>query len=107
MLLRQTGGLYKNFNCEVSIFGHMHTGMILSAKGINYENEKLFLGVPSTSSLNIGNAVGYLLYIYPEDNSMEVSVLFSDGNLNIYEKERFVWCLGGENKFYKREYKRR
>lgn len=91
---------------DVSVFGHIHTGMICSANGGDGGHDKLFLGVPSTSNINALGVVGYLIYIYPEENSMEIAVLGSDNDFKIHEVDRISWSFGKKNKVYCKEYKR-
>ena len=82
------------------ISGHLHKGIIYTEKDYYKEKNNLYLGVPSTSNVNVGGAVGYLVYMYPESNSMEISILGSDNYLNIYEIDRISWEFGKTNKTY-------
>ena len=83
---------------EVLISGHLHQGFIYPDKDYFKRYDVLYLGVPSTSNICIKKAVGYLLYMYPESNSMDISVLGCDNNLNIYEIDRIEWNFKSENK---------
>lgn len=98
----QVGSLLLEPHYDLLISGHLHKGIIYTES--NYYNEKnnLYLGVPSTSNFNIGGTVGYLIYMYPESNHMEVAILRCDNNLNIQEIDKVNWEFGTKNKVYKR-----
>lgn len=83
---------------HIFISGHMHKDFAHSNLNYRENRSNLYLGVPSTSNINVGSVVGYLLYMYPESNSMEVSVLGCDNNLNIFEIDRFSWEFNKINK---------
>lgn len=91
-------GMMLESDYQVLISGHLHQGFIYPDKDYYNRYDVLYLGVPSTSNVCIKKAVGYLLYMYPESNSMEISVLGCDNNLNIYEIDRIEWNFKRENK---------
>lgn len=91
-------GMMLESDYEVLISGHLHHGFIYPDKDYFNRYDVLYLGVPSTSNICIKKAVGYLLYMYPETNSMEISVLGCDNNFNIYEFDRIEWNFKSENK---------
>lgn len=97
------GNLALDTDYDVLISGHLHKGIIYTGMDYSEQKDKLYLGVPSSSNINVGgDSVGYLVYMYPETNSMEVLVLGCDNNLNIYEIDRFFWKFGKRNKTYRR-----
>jgi len=98
----QVGDLIFDTNYDVLVSGHLHKGIIYTETDYFKEKDKLYLGVPSTGNVNIGGVVGYLTYIYPESNTMEISILSCDNDLKIYEMDRIVWELGKKNKTYRR-----
>ena len=89
-------------NYDVMVSGHMHVPYIYTNPNYWKTKDNLYLGVPSTSELNKGGVVAYLVFIYPESNCMEISFLGCDGNYNIFEKDRITWNLKGDNKTYRR-----
>lgn len=91
-------GMMLESDYEVLISGHLHQGFIYPDKDYFKRYDVLYLGVPSTSNICIKKAVAYLLYMYPETNSMEISVLGCDNNFNIYEIDRIEWNFKSENK---------
>ncbi len=97
------GGLMLDTLYNVLVSGHLHKGIInTEADFFDKEINKLYLGVPAAGNINIGGAVGYLVYLYPDSNSMEVSILGCNNNLEIYEIDRIPWYFGKRNKTYKR-----
>lgn len=98
------GNLILDYRHDILVSGHMHSGLLYTNSALFNQKDNLYLGVPSTSNINIGHAVGYLVYMYPESNSMEVSILGTDGNLNIFELDRISWNFGKKNKCYRRTY---
>ena len=89
-------------NYDVMVSGHMHVPFIYTNPNYWHTKDNLYLGVPSTSELNKGGVVAYLVFIYPESNCMEISFLGCDGDYNIFEKDRITWNLKGDNKTYRR-----
>ena len=94
------GSLMSDGHYDVLLSGHLHKGIIYTSDDVFSSKDKLYLGVPSASNINVGGAVGYLVYMYPESNSMEVSILGSDNDLNIYEMDRICWYFDRKNKVY-------
>lgn len=96
------GDLILDSHYDVLVSGHLHKGIIYTSEDYFKRKDKLYLGVPSSSNINVFGTVGYLVYMYPESNSMEVSILGSDNDLNICEIDRITWEFGKENKTYRR-----
>lgn len=94
------GTLMKDSHYDILFSGHLHRGIIYSDKDFIRKTEKLYVGVPSTTSFNIGRTVGYLVHMHPEEDILEIEVLGCDNNLNIYEIDRITWNLKSENKSY-------
>ena len=95
-------GLMLDLNYEFFLSGHLHQGIIHSEPDYRGEKNNLYLGAPSASKINVGKTVGYLVHMYSESNSMEISVLGCDNNLRIFEKERIPWEFGTMNRNYRR-----
>lgn len=87
----EVGKIAQEDSNHIFISGHMHEAFVHSNLNYKEDRSNLYLTVPSSSNLNIGGVVGYLIYMYPESNSMEISVLGCDNNLNIFEKDRLSW----------------
>lgn len=93
---------------DVQISGHLHRGIIYSVQPNASEfltKDKIWLGVPSTSQININSVVGYLVDFHYQDEKvtdMEVSFLIADANRKIYESEHFNWSFQEKNKVYRR-----
>lgn len=97
------GNLMLNTDYDVLLSGHLHKGIIYTGEDYFKTKDKLYLGVPSSSNINVGKAsVGYLVYMYPESNSMEISILGCDNNLKIHETNRITWQFNKKNKTYLR-----
>ena len=62
--------LFKDYRYDVLVSGHLHKGLIYSSETDG--RDKLYLGIPSTTNINLNNAVGYLVYM---DESGENIVL--------------------------------
>lgn len=92
--------LFEDYHYDVLVSGHLHKGFIYSTTNTHHK-DKLYLGIPSTSSLNLNSAVGYLVYMDEDGNNMEISVLGSDESSNIREIERIPWSFTEKNKQYK------
>ena len=97
------GNLMLDTDYDVLISGHLHKGIIYTSTDYFEQKDKLYLGIPSSSNINVGRgSVGYLVYMYPESNSMEILILGCDNNFNIYEIDRIFWEFGKKNKTYHR-----
>lgn len=85
---------------DVLISGHLHKGLIYSLNDESLGKEKIYLGVPSSSNINVGesNAISYLVFMH--ENCMEVAILGCDENLKIYEINRLCWNFDKKNKSY-------
>jgi len=98
--MNEVGNLILDADYDVLVSGHLHKGIIYTGLDYFKKKNKLYLGVPSSSNVNVGGVVGYLVYMYPESNCMEVSILGCDNNLNIYEVDRITWEFNKMNKSY-------
>lgn len=79
---------------KVLISGHLHQGIIHS---VNHEPfDKLYLGVPSLSNININKGCAYIITI--DNDTIEISILSADERLNINEIENIKWNLKEKNK---------
>lgn len=95
--------------CEdyaVHISGHLHKGIIYGAGPAKYSsNDQLFLGVPSTSKININNAVAYLITINYQNNTeitnMDIDILNCDNNYKITIQESLNWNFSNNNTYKK------
>lgn len=94
------GDLMLDMDYDILVSGHLHKGIIYTGEDYFKQKDKLYLGVPSSSNINVGIVVGYLVYMYPESNSMELSILGCDNNFNIYEVDIINWEFGKKNKGY-------
>lgn len=104
--LAKWDNMYQLFPWDVAVSAHVHDGFILSTDGKDEEHDKLFLGVPATNLENVGSAVGYLLYMYPEENCMEIAVLGADSNLKIFELERVPYSFDKNKEHHCKTYYR-
>ena len=95
---KRLGSIMRTGDYDVLMSGHMHEKIVDRDIDLFERYDILYLTTPSTSSLGINKEVAYLMYMYPETNSMEISVLGCDNNLNIYEIERIEWNFKSENK---------
>ena len=89
---------------KVLISGHLHKGIIYSPKKVHYskDGQIIYLGVPSLSNINIGNACAYLLTI--NNDIMNISVLSSNNNCKIKELETIDWKFDNTNKILRKTY---
>ncbi len=94
--------LFKDYHYDVLVSGHLHKGLIYSSETDG--RDKLYLGIPSTTNINLNNAVGYLVYMDESGENMEISILCSDEFANITETERMPWSFKAKNKQYCKQY---
>lgn len=104
-LLRQDIFLSDDYKVHVS--GHLHRGIIYGAQPNKYnDGEQLFLGVPSTSKMNLNNVVAYLITLnYKSDveiDSIDVEVLNCNDDYNLSIQESFNWNFSGGNDVYRK-----
>lgn len=92
--------MFLDYNYDILISGHLHQGFVYSIPNPYKEEDNLYLSVPSTSSTNIGKAIGYIVELSEDGNNMEISVLGSDDNLNIHEIDKISWDFKKKNKTY-------
>lgn len=95
---------------DVHISGHLHKGLIYGVgESMVLQNNEIYLGVPSTSKLNINGVVAYLVtinYNYQNDvTSMDVTTLNCDGNYIISNGDSFSWKFNQNNDVYKKIYR--
>lgn len=99
---------WMNSDYRVLISGHLHCGFIYSADDLKYSKDDIiYLGVPSTSSRNLGGPVAYLVSINYENDlpkNMEITTLNSDKNCSIHEGETFEWNFREKNKIYQKTF---
>ncbi len=81
---------------EFMICGHLHRGMFYSKINDFTKNSNLYAAVPSTTKVNINNAIAYTVTI-DENKVAEITVLGCDSNYNIYEIESFTFEFGAVN----------
>ena len=85
---------------KVLISGHLHQGIIHSVN--QYPFDKLYLGVPSLSNININRGCAYVITI--TNSIVNVSVLSADNNLVIKEIDNINWYLEEKNKVLHKAY---
>lgn len=90
----------------ICISGHLHRGLLCVDKDY-FNNEHLYIGVPSTSNLNIGNAVSYIIDLDVESGVkyVRVSAIYAREDSSIYVGETYSHCLNENNKIFKKEFK--
>ena len=85
---------------KVLISGHLHQGIIHS---VNKESfNKLYLGVPSLSNVNINKGCAYIITI--TNKMINITVLSADNNLNIKVIDSMDWYLEEKNKVLHKAY---
>lgn len=92
---------------DVNISGHLHKGLIYGPSIKKYgDQEKIYLGVPSTSKININGIVGYLVTLNYKDEkeitSMDIDILSCDSNYRIAIKDIINWNFKEHNTHYKK-----
>lgn len=99
---------WMNADYRVLVSGHLHCGFIYSADHLKYSKDDIiYLGVPSTSSRNLGGTVAYLVSMNYENDlprNMEITALDSDNNGSIHEGETFEWNFREKNKVYQKTF---
>lgn len=89
---------------NVLVSGHLHKGFICSN---NFDNKnKLLLGVPSTTNININGVVGYIINLNYNNlgkvDDMGITLLLCDNNNKISEGETIRWSFEEKNKSLKK-----
>ena len=89
----------------VCISGHLHKGLLCNDKDF-FDNDHLYIGVPSTSNLNIGNVVAYIIDLNVESDIkyVDISAIYAKEDSSIYIGETFSHCLNQKNKVFKKEF---
>ena len=90
--------------CNVLISGHLHKGFICS-NTFDVKN-KLLIGVPSTTNININSVVAYIIELNYNDlgeiDDMNITLLLCDSNNKISKGETLYWTFKGKNKVLKK-----
>ena len=93
--------------CDHSIYisGHLHRGLLCIGTD-QLKNNQFYIGVPSTSNLNIGNAVGYIIELNVESKTKQVNLttLYAKENNDIFAGETYTHNIDAENKILKKEF---
>ena len=80
---------------DVLISGHLHTGFICNNKN------KLLLGVPSATNININGVVGYIINLNYDDfgivKNMDIKLLVSNKNNEVNYGETITWNFKEKN----------
>ena len=99
---------WMNSDYRFLVSGHLHCGFIYSADHLKHSKDDIiYLGVPSTSNINLGGTVAYIVSINYESGlpkNMEITTLDSDKNCSIYEGETFEWNFREKNKVYQKTF---
>lgn len=90
----------------ICISGHLHRGLLCIDKDY-FDNDHLYIGVPSTSDLNVGNAVGYVIDLDVESGIkyVHVSTIYARDDSSVFIGETYTHCLNQRNKIFKKEFK--
>lgn len=93
---------------DLFVSGHLHQGFIYGTSLENYGDKNIFyVNVPSTSKINLGGVVAYILDINYVDNSIDnlaVHPISSDLSENVSLNGEIVWNLKKKNKKLLKEY---
>lgn len=92
---------------NVLVSGHLHKGLIYTTNiPREKDREQIFLGVPSTSKINLESTVGYLVSLKYENEEkvreMNVTLLNSDINNKVTMGETIPWSFKEKNKTYQK-----
>lgn len=91
---------------DVLISGHLHKGMIYTTDIPRFNfKEQIFIGVPSTSQININETVAYkvnITYHNKIPDTMLITLINSDNNYNITEGETITWKFKEKNDSYQK-----
>ncbi len=87
----------------ICISGHLHRGILYIGNDY-FCNEHLYIGVPSTSNININNVVGYIIEL-DVDSMVNIKLLYSKENSSIYLGEEYNYNINERNKVLKKEFK--
>lgn len=90
----------------VYISGHLHKGLIcMGSEDMNYN--QLYIGVPSTSNINIESVVGYIINLDVESDLkyVHVSTLYSKKDNSIFVGQTYTYCVNKKNKILKKQFK--
>lgn len=92
------GSLLNDSHYDLLFSGHLHRGIVYSDRDMYRGINKLYLGVPSTSEINLCGAVGYLINM--RESVMNIQILGCDENVSISVIDEINWDLYGNNKQY-------
>ena len=93
------GNLVYDPNYDFLISGHLHKGVIYTSFSPDNGDSNLYLGVPSTSSININGVVAFIVTLN-ENQVAEITALSCDSNYNISESFLFSYTFNKENKSF-------
>lgn len=86
----------KDAYCDYPLYfsGHLHQGLLYSCND-GWNNKQLFVNVPSTSSLNTGNVVAYIIKINRDEYSKYVNVttISSTKDNKIYTDKTYTYKI--------------
>lgn len=98
--------IMKLIACDYPIYfsAHLHKSFIYENNDC-YGRKIVYLGVPSTSSLNIGDCVANLIEITPE-RDISITMICSDNNCNLYLGSEYDYKVQENGKVLRKEIKK-
>lgn len=102
-IIRATSDIPGDFPLYFS--AHLHECLLCVSKDV-VGNNQLFVGVPSTSSLNMDNVVAYIVNINKDEyfKYVHVTALYSTTNDKVYLGETYTHKISEKNKVLKKEF---
>lgn len=103
--IERQDGVFSDDDYDVLFSGHLHQGMIYTTDQNRLGVDKIYLGVPSLSQLNINKIIAYKISLnYKEDelDNMEVTLLRDSEMKKVVEDETIEWNFKYKNKCYRK-----
>ena len=102
----EKGNMFYDERYDILVSGHLHKGFLYNNVFVNHQH--LYLGVPSTTNLNINNVVAYVVELnfneMNEVDSMDITLLLCDDNNKIIKGETINWSFFKKNKILRKTF---
>lgn len=103
---KNEASMFLDFEYNLLLSGHLHQGFIYTNR-LNYDDkERLFLGTPSLSKINLNKNIAYILNFNKDINgnvaSIDIEILRTDNNYNISVSDIYNFDFNIKHKSYKR-----
>ena len=93
---------FLDYHYDLLVSGHLHQGFVYTVPNKYKKEDNIYLSIPSTSNLCLGKAIGMVVNLAGDGNSMEIIVAGADEFGNVKEIDRMDLDFKKKEKIYKK-----